>query len=114
MQMNEINDLARREIALAKELKSIPCEVVLTRGIADTFKPDRLAVLFGMICEYDDFNADNDPADEHDMVFLNFDNDTNVMCKFDYYDNSLEYGSENPLDLSATTRVFTIMLSREY
>ncbi|TGX49047.1 DUF3768 domain-containing protein [Sphingomonas gei] len=36
--------------------------------------------------------------------------DTIVRFKIDYYDLSLEWGSEDPADLAATIRVMTIML----
>lgn len=35
---------------------------------------------------------------------------TAVRFKIDYYDLSLEWGSQNPADAAATTRVMTIML----
>ena len=35
---------------------------------------------------------------------------TIVRFKIDYYDPSLEWGSEDPTDAAATTRVMTIML----
>ena len=37
-----------------------------------------------------------------------------VFFKIDYYDLSLEYGSEDPADASITARVVTIMLASEY
>jgi hypothetical protein len=37
-----------------------------------------------------------------------------IYFKIDYFDLSLEYGSEDPADASQTTRVLTIMLSEEY
>lgn len=36
--------------------------------------------------------------------------DTTVRFKIDYYDLSLEWGSEDPADAAVTTRVMTIML----
>jgi hypothetical protein len=37
-----------------------------------------------------------------------------LFWKIDYYDTSLQYGSENPADPDQTTRVLTIMLASEY
>ena len=38
---------------------------------------------------------------------------TCVYFVIDYYDQSLEYGSENPADTNVTTRVLTIMLRED-
>lgn len=55
----------------------------------------------------------NDPYGEHDFgkVVVN-----GVSCfwKISYYDNRLEYGSEDPANPDITTRVLTIMLTSEY
>jgi len=37
-----------------------------------------------------------------------------MFWKIDYYDRSLEYGSNDPADPSQTVRVLTIMLASEY
>jgi hypothetical protein len=36
------------------------------------------------------------------------------LFKIDYYDASMEFGSEDPADLSKTTRVLTIMLAEDW
>ena len=62
---------------------------------------------------FDEFNEDNDPYGEHD--FGSFD-----LCgrkffwKIEYYDRTMEYGSEDPSDPAKTTRVMTVMLASEY
>jgi hypothetical protein len=35
------------------------------------------------------------------------------LFKIDYYDASMEFGSEDPADLSKITRVLTIMLAED-
>lgn len=37
-----------------------------------------------------------------------------VFFKVDYYDNDLNFGSEDPADASQTCRVITIMLASDY
>jgi Protein of unknown function (DUF3768) len=36
------------------------------------------------------------------------------LFKIDYYDASIDFGSEDPADLSKTTRVLTIMLAEDW
>jgi len=62
---------------------------------------------------FDKFTEDNDPYGEHDFGALMFGSDK-FFWKIDYYDQSLEYGSENPADPAVTTRVLTVMLADEY
>jgi hypothetical protein len=37
-----------------------------------------------------------------------------ARLKIDYYDGSLEFGSDDPADASVTTRVITILLPEDY
>ncbi len=62
---------------------------------------------------FSDFTGDNDPYGEHDFGSITI-ADRRVFWKIDYYDRACVYGSENPADPSATTRVLTIMLASEY
>jgi len=63
--------------------------------------------------EFSDFTDDNDPWGEHD--FGSFEHDgQKFFFKLDYYDNNLEFGSEDPSDPVQTTRVLTVMLAEEY
>ena len=56
---------------------------------------------------------DNDPNGEHD--FGNFElAGQKFFWKIDYYDTTMEFGSEDPADSAKTTRVLTIMLTSEY
>jgi len=61
---------------------------------------------------FDDFTPDNDPHNEHDFGSFEID-DQKFIFKHDYYDKSMQYGSEDPGDPQKTTRVLTIMLADE-
>ena len=59
------------------------------------------------------FDADNDPHGEHDFGALEIEGEK-LFWKIDYYDKSLEFGSEDPADPAQTTRILTLMLASEY
>src|SRR6202045_5248228 len=44
---------------------------------------------------FDDFTPDNDPHNEHDFGSFEID-DLKFIFKHDYYDKSMQYGSEDP------------------
>lgn len=50
---------------------------------------------------------------ERDLAFFEVDT-VRIMMKIDYYDDELEYGSEDPADASITRRVITLMLPEDY
>lgn len=62
---------------------------------------------------FDDFNESNDPYGEHDCAAFEIDGER-YLFKIDYYDKSLEYGSEDPANATKTTRILTIMRADEY
>jgi hypothetical protein len=85
---------------------------LLTAGIAALPAEDQDAILAKVIA-FDTFTEDDDPYGEHD--FGAFDHaGKRIFWKIDYYDQSLEYGSEDPADPDKTRRVLTIMLASEY
>ncbi|MEL6929213.1 MAG: DUF3768 domain-containing protein [Cyanobacteria bacterium J06600_6] len=84
----------------------------MTRGIQALPPQDRLAIL-GLVRTFNDFSEDNDPYGEHDFGAIEH-NDSRIFWKIDYYDKSLQYGSEDPTDPDVTERVMTIMLANEY
>ena len=63
--------------------------------------------------EFDTFTDENDPYQEHDFGSLEVLGEK-LLWKIDYYDPTLEYGSEDPADPAKTTRVLTLMLASEY
>ena len=59
------------------------------------------------------FAEDNDPYAEHDFGAVSLDGEK-IFWKIDYYDLERRYGSTDPSDPDATSRVLTIMLAEEY
>lgn len=102
--IRELNDAFRKSFASGK--------VMLTQGVDGLRDADKTAVL-AKVRTFDDFNRDNDPRGEHDFGNFEFAGQR-FFFKIDYYDASLEFGSEDPSDLSKTTRVLTVMLAQEY
>jgi hypothetical protein len=83
-----------------------------TVGI-DTLPIDVQASILDKVRTFLEFSPDNDPHQEHD--FGNFQiADHYVFWKIDYYDKTMEGGSEDPSDPEKTERVLTIMLASEY
>ena len=70
-------------------------------------------IRFALTRQFSAFTPRNDPHGEHD--FGNFEiAGQKFFWKIDYYDERMEFGSENPNDPGQTTRVLTIMLASEY
>jgi hypothetical protein len=55
----------------------------------------------------------SDDSPERDLGTFEF-RGRKVWIKHDYYDLACEFGSEDPADASATTRVLTIMLPEDW
>ena len=66
-----------------------------------------------LVREFDEFSDENDPWGEHDFGAVEIEGEK-VFFKLDYYDLSLQQGSENPANEGCTHRVLTIMLASEY
>jgi hypothetical protein len=86
--------------------------VLMTSGIENL--PD--AVQSGIVeavQKFDAFTPDNDPHEEHDFGTVTIDGHK-VFWKIDYYDQTMQYGSEDPANPTVTKRVLTIMQAEEY
>lgn len=94
---------------------AIPGQILITSGLTDlleeTLKP--VADLAHEVRRFEDFSEANDPHGEHDFGAFDFAGET-CFWKIDYYDTTLQAGSENPADPTKTVRVLTIMLASEY
>jgi Protein of unknown function (DUF3768) len=87
-------------------------QVMVTRGIGAL--PGEIQLnIFQKVQLFNDFDRANDPHGEHDFGSIEHEGHK-VFFKIDYYDKSMEMGSENPADPDQTTRVMTIMFSHEY
>jgi len=102
--IRELNDKFRRTHSGGR--------VLYTQGVS-ALPGDVVAKIMSRIETFDDFTADNDPYAEHDFGQVEADGQK-VFWKIDYYDLSMEAGSEDPSDPAQTTRVMTIMLAEEY
>jgi hypothetical protein len=85
---------------------------VMTRGVVQLPELERIAVI-QKTKFYKDFTEANDPHGEHDFGSFEV-RGQKCYFKIDYYDESLEFGSEDPSDPEKTTRVLTLMLANEY
>jgi hypothetical protein len=87
-------------------------QVLLTAGVS-ALPSDVKAIVIRRVATFSDFNADNDPHQEHDFGSFTLAG-RKFFWKIDYLDAKMEFGSEDPADPSKTTRVLTIMLAGEY
>lgn len=79
----------------------------------DGLSSDDQQELFRLVRTFDDFNLSNDPRGEHSFGCIEFMGEV-FNFKIDYYSPDLVHGSEDPGDLTKTTRVLTLMHSSEY
>ena len=86
--------------------------VMLTQGF-QALPEDARNNALRLIAEFNAFTTDNDPHGEHDFGAIKVRGE-NLFWKIDYYDASLEFGSEDPSNSDITRRVLTIMLADEY
>ena len=63
--------------------------------------------------QFDAFDGDNDPHEEHDFGALTVEN-CKLFFKIDYFDPTMTIGADNPADKENTRRVLTVMLAEEY
>ncbi len=113
-----LNDLARRAMGVA-------CTAVATQGFRALQQSDQSRVR-ELIETFDAFTPDNDPHGERDFGAIFQDAaghwttqrprspDETVFWKIDYFDQALEWASDDPANPAIMRRVLTIMLAEEY
>ena len=102
--IRDLNDAFRRSFTGGR--------VMQTSGVMELPSDVRAKVVWS-VSTFDAFTADNDPHGEHDFGAFEVAGQK-FFFKIDYYDKTLESGSQNPADPTITTRVLTIMLAEEY
>lgn len=120
--MAKVNKARIRDLndAFRKNPTSDLGRLMITSSVAelgDDFVSTALLTLAG----FNRFTADNDPYGEHDFGIFTVahrDGWTTIVVKLyfkiDYYDAACRYGSEDPSDVTKTTRVLTILLPQDY
>src|SRR5712691_6965963 len=99
-----LNDRLRRSLTGGR--------VMLTAAVSRL--PDKVRQLaIERMRTFDDFNADYDPHHEHDFGSFEL-GGHKFFFKHDYYDKSMQYGSDDPSDPEKTARVLTLMLAADY
>ena len=96
--IRELNDLLRATFTGGR--------VVITAAVAELDEATRAKVL-STARTFKSFTRHNDPYGEHDCFFFQIEGER-YFAKVDYYDRSMEYGSEDPANPDVTTRVLTI------
>ena len=96
--IRELNDLLRATFTGGR--------VVITAAVAALDEVTRAKVL-STARMFNNFTRHNDPHGEHDCFFFQVEAER-YFAKIDYYDRSMEYGSDNPADPEVTFRVLTI------
>ena len=94
---------------------SIPGTAVMTIGIHSFLaeKGEEFEALINEVREFEDFNEDRGPNDEHDFGKFNY-LGKEIYWKIDLYNPNYDGKSEDPTDPSKTCRVLTVMLAHEY
>ena len=71
------------------------------------------ALLLDKVQKFNDFNEANDPYQEHDFARIEH-RGINYLFKIDYYNKTMDAGSEDASNPDITTRVLTIIRADEY
>ena len=100
----ELNDHLRRTFTGGR--------VVMTATVA-ALEPSEQAELFERVRSFADFNPDNNPHGERDFGVVTVGGER-YFWKVDYYDLTMEAGSEDPADPTVTTRALIVGRMDDY
>ena len=102
LRIRQLNDEARQNLQ----------GIVMTPGVQALGKFGLLRLLV-QLRSFDQFALDNDPYGEHDFGTLE-QAGNRFFWKIDYYNLTLDAGSDDPSDPNITRRVITLMRADEY
>ena len=102
--IQELNDAFRRTFQGGQ---------VLMTARVNALSPEIVAEALQRVRTLNEFTKDNDPYGEHDFGIFELAGHK-FLWKIDYYDKSMTYGSEDPVDPEQTLRVLTVMLTEDY
>lgn len=105
--------IAEQNDAFRRGATAFRGERVHTSGI-EALGLETVLDIWAKVRNFDAFSSDNDPHGERDFGSFDHPMAGKVFWKIDYYDEKLEYGSEDPSDPARTRRVLTVMLALEY
>ena len=87
-------------------------QTFMTRSLIEK-GADFIAKATAAVRDFDAFDDDNDPWQEHDCATLEVEGE-HVIFKIDYYDLDMRWLSPDPVDPALTKRVLTLMLAGDY
>jgi len=103
----ELNDKLRRNIFNPGKDK-----VILTQGVSNLPFDEQLRILI-KVKLFNNFNTGNDVYQEHDFACIEH-RGINYFFKIDYYNKTMDAGSDDASNPDITIRVLTIMRADEY
>ena len=105
------NDLFRTAFPFGG-FAEVPGQVVCTPGVVEK-GPVFLTLLQLTVAAFDTFTEENDPWGDHSFGVVEV-SGIRVFWKIDLYDESYEFGAEEPANPERTRRVLTMLLPSEY
>ena len=108
--MSNISEIALQNDNFRKHLSQ--GTLVLTQGIRSN-TPEDLEAIITKVRNFDTFDANNDPYNEHDFGAFDY-KGRRIFWKIDYYDQEFLYLSPDVSNPRLTNKVITIMYAEEY
>ena len=112
LNMSEVRALRIRQLNDAFRTTLLGGKTFMTPGVS-ALGPEFATQALAAVKSFAEFSTANDPYGEHDFGACDIGSEK-LFWKIDYYDLSMDFGSNDPADSTQTTRVLTILLAEEY